>query len=87
MSLKPKSPTHRALAERWPHLFMVPCPLKIGITQDYYAIPNRPVSGRRWRHFLWWWCRQPEYLEALAKSRHRYDLNGNICPKFSERKP
>lgn len=79
---KPNPLVQAALAERWPHLFTFPVPLKIRIHRDYFALSaaDRPVSRKKFLRFLGRWCKQPAYLAALESAKQRYDLEGRICP-------
>jgi hypothetical protein len=70
--------TRLALADRWPHLFLIPVPLKIGIHRDICS--ERVLSRHKVQHFLFHWVRQPAYLAAVQSASHRYDLAGNMHP-------
>lgn len=76
----PRNETHAALAERWPHLFIVPVPLKIGIHHEYPPEGERPVSKLKFRNFMWHWVRQPSYKAALDVAKARYDFEGRMWP-------
>ena len=80
----PRNETHAALAERWPHLFLVPVPLKIGIHKDFPPEGERPVSRVKFREFLASWVKTPEYKAACATAKARYDFDGKMCPLAPE---
>lgn len=69
-----------ALAERWPHLFHFPVPLKIGIHRDYPAPGDRPVSKKVFARFLKKWVKQPAYQAALQSGTARYGFDGSMHP-------
>lgn len=79
-------PTRRLLADRWPHLFLIPVPLKIGIHRDILAAfdseGDRPFSVRHLHSCLHHWTQSPDYKATLERSNARYDLAGNLCPKY-----
>lgn len=82
----PNKKVQAKLAERWPHLFSFPVPLKIGIHLDYLAIEPlaRPVSRKDFFRFIKRWVKQPEYIQALSRFDARYDFNGHICPRYPD---
>lgn len=67
------------LAEKYPHLFVIPVPLKVGITRDLLADPDRLFSSKTLSHFLYNWCRQPRYCAAVDVAKSRYGLQGEMC--------
>jgi sRNA-binding protein len=68
------------LADRYPHLFMIPVPLKVGIYRDLMAAQGRPYGGRTLQSFLHKWTRQPAYCDAVERGRARYGLDGSMHP-------
>ena len=40
------------LADQYPHLFIIPVPLKVGIYRDLMAVPDRQYGGRTLQTFL-----------------------------------
>ncbi len=66
------------LAEKYPHLFLIPVPLKIGIRADLLAAPDRAFSGATLASFLHKWVGSPAYCERLRVAKFRYDLAGNM---------
>lgn len=75
---KPDIQAH--LQELYPHLFTIPVPLKVGIGRDLLRRPGRLYSQRTIQSFLHHWTKQESYCEAVESGKHRYDLDGRICP-------
>lgn len=84
---KPNPQVQSALAERWPHLFSFPVPLKVGIHKDLPPVGERPVSIKKFSKFLFLWVQQPEYIEALKTAKHRYGMNGEMYPFDESQRP
>ena len=68
------------LADKYPHLFLIPVPLKVGIRADLLAAPDRAFSSASLASFLHKWVSSPEYAAALGRAKCRYDLSGNNAP-------
>ena len=68
------------LQQHFPHLFTIPVPLKIGIGRDLLRSPVRAYTQKTLSAFLHHWTRSPAYCDAVERGKHRYDLEGNICP-------
>jgi sRNA-binding protein len=68
------------LADQYPHLFIIPVPLKVGIYRDLMAVPDRQYGGRTLQTFLFTWTRQPAYCAAVERGRARYGLDGSMHP-------
>jgi hypothetical protein len=68
------------LAERWPHLFTFPVPLKIGIHKDFPPVGERPMTRKRFCRFLEVWCSRPEYEDAVYFAKGRYGFDGSLHP-------
>jgi sRNA-binding protein len=77
---KPKPQAQAVMAEKWPHLFSFPVPLKVGIHKDFPPAGERPLSSKQFNTFLYYWVRQPGYIEALKTGKHRYGLDGSMYP-------
>ncbi len=67
------------LADKYPHLFLFPVPLKVGIDKDLLADPDRQFSSNTLSHFLYHWCHQSRYCAAVAVAKARYGLRGEMC--------
>jgi sRNA-binding protein len=68
------------LADQYPHLFILPVPLKVGIYRDLMAVPERPYGGRTLQSFLHKWTRSDAYCAAVERGRCRYGLDGSMHP-------
>lgn len=68
------------LQQHFPHLFTIPVPLKIGIGNDLLRWEGRQYTQKTLSTFLHHWTREPAYCSAVEQGKHRYDLDGNICP-------
>lgn len=67
------------LADKYPHIFLIAVPLKVGIRADLMAASDRQFSSNALASFLHKWVASPAYCERLRASKFRYDLDGNIC--------
>lgn len=68
------------LADKYPHLFIIPVPLKVGIRADLLSSPDRKFSSRALCSFLHKWVASPAYCYALSRAKCRYDLDGAMAP-------
>lgn len=68
------------LAQKYPHLFSFPVPLKVGIGRDLLRAPDRQYSDRTLSSFLHKWCSSDAYCDAVEKASARYDLEGRMHP-------
>lgn len=68
------------LQQHFPHLFTIPVPLKVGIGKDLLRHPTRAYTQKTLCSFLHHWTNAEAYCEAVERGKHRYDLDGRICP-------
>jgi sRNA-binding protein len=68
------------LADQYPHLFLFPVPLKIGIFRDLMAVPDRPYGGETLQSFLYKWTTSDAYCDAVEIGKCRYGLDGSMHP-------
>jgi len=72
---KEEAKTVIKMAKHKPSLFKKPVPLEVDIHKKLLADPDLPVSKRKLRGFLYWWCNRPEYVKLIKAGDERVSLD------------